>query len=101
MLQTNDTSLSPEPDRASWRAWLLRVLPGLGTALVLAAVIYFFAANRQRIPPFVRLLLVETGLVLSVSAFLALRRRAPHAADAALTAAGLFMGVVWAVFGQI
>ena len=46
MLQTNDTSLSPEPDRASWRAWLLRVLPGLGTALVLAAVIYFFAANR-------------------------------------------------------
>lgn len=101
MLQTNDTSLSPEPDRASWRAWLLRVLPGLGTALVLAAVIYFFAANRQRIPPFVRLLLVETGLVLSVSAFLALRRRAPHAADAALTAAGLFMGVFWAVFGQI
>lgn len=101
MLQTNDTSLSPEPDRASWRAWLLRVLSGLGTALVLAAVIYFFAANRQRIPPFVRLLLVETGLVLSISAFLALRRRAPHAADAALTAAGLFMGVFWAVFGQI
>ena len=55
MAQTNDTLLSPETERASWRLWLLRLLPALGTALVLAAVIYFFAANWQRIPAAVRI----------------------------------------------
>ena len=42
--------------------WLDRLLLGLGAALVLAGVVFFFAFNWGRITPFEKFGLIEAGI---------------------------------------
>ncbi len=83
---------------ASWRIWLERVLLGVGAALVLAAIVYFFAFNWARVPGWARFALAEGLFVLAAVWALAARPGAPR--DTSLLAAGTLAGVFWAVFGQ-
>lgn len=96
------TLLDPEiPSSVAWRIWLRHMLLALGTVLVLASVIYFFAYNWNSLRPSIRFALVEGGFVLCVAAALTTMVRSPRAADVALAAAAALTGVFWAVFGQI
>lgn len=82
-------------------------LPGLlalmtGSALVLTAILYFFAWNWQALPETVRLILPGAGTVLSLLLVPAAERRQQrHAALLALMTAVLFTGLFWTAFGQI
>ena len=93
------------PTAPEWKNWLEARLLVAGAVLVLAALIYFFAWNWQRLPAAFRLFLVQGLFTLSVAGVLAARLRASRsaalAADLALTSACVLIGVFWAVFGQI
>ncbi|MFG1479790.1 DUF2157 domain-containing protein [Xanthobacter sp. V4C-4] len=88
-----------EPPRR-WGLWAGRLLGTAGVALVLSGIIYFFAFNWTRIPPFTRLgivaaMIAAACLTVVVTGFG--RRVSEMAAAAAVTLVGVFL----AVMGQI
>jgi hypothetical protein len=86
--------------RLDWQMWISRLLLFLGTALLLAGVIFFFAFNWKNIPPAQKFAIIEAGIFISaVSAWWV-------GIDALigkvlLSAACVLAGVFLAVFGQI
>jgi uncharacterized membrane protein len=87
---------TPEP--AAWSRFLTRALAFLGTALVLAGVVCFFAFNWDRLGRFAKFGLIELGIV---GAALAGWWRLPRlSGQIALTAAAVLVGPLLAVYGQ-
>ena len=86
--------------RHEWGLWTARLLLALGTALLLAGVIYFFAFNWAKIPPAAKLAGIEAALigclVMACRASLKNLQR-----QLWLLAASVLTGVFLAVFGQI
>jgi len=82
-----------------WRgiAWLLLVL---GTTMVLAGILFFFAYNWQEMTPFTKFAVLQAGLVITVvlACVKGLRTRTGRVF---VIAASLLLGVFLAVFGQI
>ena len=79
-----------------------RMLLLTGAALVLTAIVYFFAWNWHALPGEAKFVMAGTGMILCMGLALATERK--HMAPApslALFAAALFTGLFWIVFGQI
>ena len=83
-----------------WHIWARRALLVLGSAHFLAGVVFFFAYNWQDLGPFARFGLIESALVASVLAALAVGVHRP-AGRALLVAASVLAGVLFAVIGQV
>ena len=83
-----------------WGLWISRLFAGLGVALILAGVVYFFAFNWAHIPPLAKLGgigAVLAGLCAAVL-WLGMERAAGRLA---VTSAIVMVGVFLAVFGQV
>jgi uncharacterized membrane protein len=86
------------PAPAEWRRFLSRALALLGTALLLAGAVCFFAYNWARIGRLGKFALIEGGIV---GAALAAWRLLPRLAGRlALTAAAVLVGPLLGVYGQ-
>ena len=86
------------PDAPAWHRFLSRVLALLGTALVLAGVVCFFAYNWDRIGRFGKLGLIEVGI--AGAALIGWWRLPRLSGQIALTAAAVLVGPLLAVYGQ-
>lgn len=87
------------PDRAAWRGFLDRLLAFLGIALLLSGVISFFAYNWSELSRLPKFALLEAGFLVAVAA--AWRYGVDRiAGQAALFAAAVLPGVLFAFFGQ-
>ena len=87
------------PDRMDWRRWLDRALLILGTALLCAGVIVFFAFNWVALHKFTKFGLLAALLTL-LAGFASLRPTDDMAGRAALGGAQIMSGVLMAVIGQ-
>jgi len=88
-----------EPVATDWRRWLDMALMALGTALLCAGVIVFFAFNWQDLHKFSKFGLLAGALTL-LAAFAWLRPAGDTAGRAALCGAQVVAGVLLAVIGQ-
>ncbi len=88
-----------EPVAADWRRWLDTVLMALGTALLCAGVIVFFAFNWQDLHKFSKFGLLA-GAITLLAGFAWLRPVGDAAGRAALGGAQAVSGVLLAVIGQ-
>ena len=87
------------PATADWQHWLDRVLLSLGTALLCAGVIVFFAFNWADLHKFSKFGLLAAVLTL-LAGFAAWRPSGDLAGRAALAGAQIVSGVLLAVIGQ-
>lgn len=87
------------PGRAHWHHWLDRALLILGTALLCAGVIVFFAFNWAALHKFTKFGLVG-GLLTGLAALALLRPAGDAIGRAALAGAQIVSGVLMAVIGQ-
>jgi len=83
-----------------WFAWVEQQLLLLGTALVLAGTIFFFAYNWAEMGRFAKLGLIEAALVACLLAA-CWRGRSRLTGKVLQLAAAVLVGVLLAVFGQI
>nr|WP_216618075.1 DUF2157 domain-containing protein [Corallococcus carmarthensis] len=86
------------PSRPAWRAFLSTTLMALGSLLVLAGVVYFFAFNWAELGRFSKLGLVSLGI--AGAAVGAWRLGDRPAGQFALLAAAVLVGPLLAVYGQ-
>ena len=87
------------PDGSAWRRFLDRLLAGLGAALVLSGIIFFFAYNWADLHRFAKFALLEVTLLIAVA--LAWRTGPDsHGGRAALIGAAVLPGVLLALYGQ-
>lgn len=86
--------------RPRWGRWFDILLLVAGTALLLAGGVFFFAWNWQDMHRFLKLGLVQGGIVLASGTawYMGLDSRSSRSL---LVAAGVLVGVFFAVFGQI
>lgn len=83
-----------------WQRWITRLCLGLGTALLLIGVVFFFAYNWHAMPKWSKLALLQgTMLACFVSAAIIGPRRL--SGQYLLLAGTVFIGMFFAVFGQI
>lgn len=84
----------------NWGLWVSRSLLGVGTSLVLAGIIFFFAFNWAKMGPAIKLGGIEVALLgCLVAAYFAGLRKA--GGKFLLLSASVLVGVFLAVFGQI
>ena len=83
-----------------WGLWTARLLLALGTALVLAGIIYFAAFNWAKIPPALKLAAVQAALIGCLAMACRASLKNLHG-QVWLLAASVLLGVFLAVFGQI
>ena len=83
-----------------WGLWTARLLLALGTALVLAGIIYFSAFNWAKIPPALKLAGIEAALIGCLAMACRASLKNLHG-QLWLLAASVLVGVFLAVFGQI
>ena len=83
-----------------WGLWTARLLLALGTALMLAGVIYFFAFNWAKIPPAAKLAGIQAALIGCLVMVCRASLKNLHG-QLWLLAASVLTGVFLAVFGQI
>ncbi|UIF85832.1 DUF2157 domain-containing protein [Cupriavidus sp. UYPR2.512] len=88
-----------EPLADDWRCWLDQALMALGTALVCAGAIVFFAFNWQDLHKFSKFGLLA-GAITVLAGFAWLRPAGDLAGRAALGGAQVVAGVLLAVIGQ-
>lgn len=86
------------PARPAWRAFLAMTLMALGSLLVLAGVVYFFAFNWAELGRFSKLGLISLGI--AGAAVGAWRLGDRPAGQFALLAAAVLVGPLLAVYGQ-
>ncbi len=88
------------PDASRWTRFLDWVLLVLGAGFFISGVFFFFAFNWQELHRFAKLGVVELAVLLAVGvAFWQSLDRLPG--KIALTVAGLLVGALFAVYGQI
>lgn len=88
------------PDRNDWRNWLMLIGYGLGAALFLTGVIFFFAYNWENLHRFGRFTFVGSGVIISALAayWSGLDK---FSGKLWLTAASVLTGVLLAIFGMV
>ena len=88
------------PDRPAWRAFLESVFLALGVLLTASGVVFFFAYNWSGLGRFAKFGLVELALGAAFAAALRLGLER-ESGRWALTLAGLLIGPLLAVYGQV
>lgn len=88
------------PGAKDWRKFLEIFTLGLGSALCLAGVVFFFAYNWASMGKFLKLGIIELGILVTFAAswFKGLNNLP---GKVSLLAAGVLVGVFMAVFGQV
>jgi uncharacterized membrane protein len=83
-----------------WGLWISRLMLIIGTTLVLAGIIYFFAFNWSKISPLVKMSSIQFGIIgcLIGAYYYSLQR---ISGQVLLLSATVLVGVFMAVFGQI
>ena len=84
---------------SAWSAWARQTLLLLGSALVLAGIILFFAYNWSAMGRFLKFGLIEAGIVACIIAA-RLLGRARLSGKVLLMGASVLVGVLLAVYGQ-
>jgi uncharacterized membrane protein len=87
-------------DDKAWHQFLKWFCGGLGIGFIAISIIFFFAYNWADLHPFIKLSIVQ-GLVIVAILLVCWLRINPLIRNLLLTAAGLLVGVMFAVFGQI
>ncbi len=86
--------------KLQWRQWIMRLSAGLGTTLLLLGIVFFFAYNWHAMPKWSKLALLEGAMLVSFALAVLLGiKRLPG--QCLLLAGTVFIGVFFAVFGQI
>lgn len=84
---------------SSWFSWARRMLLLLGSTLVLAGVIFFFAYNWAEMGRFFKFGLIEAGIIVCIAGA-HLRGRARLSGKVFLLSGSVLVGVLLAVYGQ-
>ncbi|MCI5224363.1 MAG: DUF2157 domain-containing protein, partial [Candidatus Electrothrix sp. AR4] len=85
---------------SSWFAWAGRMLLFLGSTLVLAGIIFFFAYNWANMGRFLKFGVIETGILACILA-VHLRGLKQLVGKTLLLSASVLVGVLLAVYGQV
>ncbi len=86
------------PDARAWRHFIDKLLLLLGTTLLLAGILFFFAYNWADLSRLMKFAVLECG-ILSMAIFASWQLR--HlSGQAALLAAAVLLGILLAVYGQ-
>lgn len=85
---------------SSWFSWVRRMLLFLGSTLVLAGVIFFFAYNWAAMGRFFKFGLIEAGIIGCIVGS-HLLGRARLSGKVLLLSASILVGVLLAVYGQV
>ncbi len=85
---------------SEWFFWTRQVLQYLGSALMLAGVIFFFAYNWAEMGRFLKFGLIETAILICVVASF-LKRKSELSSKVLLLCASILVGVLLAVYGQV
>lgn len=88
------------PSGKAWIRFLSQLLLWLGSLALACSVLFFIAYNWSEMGRLFRFALVEAALLLAIAAYWKLDGRG-LAAQAALVAAALLLGVLLALFGQV
>lgn len=85
---------------SSWYTWVNRMLLFLGSALVLAGIIFFFAYNWSKMERFFKFGLIEFGIIscIAISYYLGISR---ISSKILVLSASVLVGTLLAVYGQI
>jgi uncharacterized membrane protein len=83
-----------------WGLWVSYILLTLGTTLVLAGILYFFAFNWAKMAPLTKLFLLQGGILISIVGACC-RSLQRVSGQLLLLSASVLVGVFMAVFGQI
>ena len=86
------------PEGAAWQRFLARALALLGTALVVAGVVCFFAFNWDRIGRFGKLALIEVAI--AAAALVGYWKLPRLSGQIAIAAAAVLVGPLLGVYGQ-
>lgn len=83
-----------------WALWIMRLAIGLGTALLLCGVVFFFAYNWHDMPKWSKFTVIEAAILgcFALSAVIGVRT---FVGQCLLLSASVLIGVFLAVFGQI
>jgi len=87
------------PDKKAWQRFLDLSLLLLGTALLLAGIIFFFAYNWADMHRFVKFGILE-GSILAIAVFITWRSLNSLIGKVALLAVSVLLGALLAVYGQ-
>lgn len=83
-----------------WGRWLMRLCLGLGTVLLLLGVIFFFAYNWASMPVWSKLVLIQASMLICFIAAIGIGLQR-LLGQCLLLSGTVFIGVFFAVFGQI
>ncbi len=100
-----ETAALNKPDtdttfKYEWGLWVYRIMLGMGTSLVLAGIIFFFAYNWNAIHHFAKFGIVEGAMVLCLVGA-AVMKLDSLPGKLLLLSASVLVGVFMAVFGQV
>jgi uncharacterized membrane protein len=95
-----DAALRIHHPARAWWGWGRRLLVGVGSALVLAGIVFFFAFNWQAIPPLAKLAMVQALVAVLAVAAWRVGLDSP-VGQSLLVGASVTLGALLAVFGQI
>lgn len=93
-------TLHDAPERSDWQNFIETLLLSLGSLLLLAGILFFFAYNWAELDKFAKLGLLQAGIVLTCG-FSLWRGLEQLSAQVSLLGAAVLTGVLLAVFGQI
>lgn len=97
--QTRELGLSLIEGPRHWHQWMERLLLTLGTALILAAVMFFFAFNWDELGNWGKFAIIQGGILLSlIGAVIPWRQKLIN--QTLMLAASFLVGVLLAIIGQ-
>lgn len=98
--EAKDSALKLIQPPIAWWSWTNRILLFLGSALVLAGIVFFFAFNWAKMGPMFKFFLIEVSILVCVIGVLKVGLE-KITGKILLLSAALLVGVFLAVFGQV
>jgi len=95
-----DEALKRVQQPLNWLYWSNRFLLFVGAALILTGIVFFFAFNWEKMGKFIKFILVETGIIVSIITAWKLGLE-KITGKVFLLSASILVGVFLAVFGQV
>ena len=88
------------PTPAAWITFLNRIFLALGTAFVLAGIVFFFAFNWSDLSSAMKFSVIQAGIIIAITLVFFWRVNTLNG-QAALIIAAILVGVLFAVIGQV
>ncbi|NML24088.1 DUF2157 domain-containing protein [Pseudoflavitalea sp. G-6-1-2] len=88
-------------DKNAWQKFLKIFFLTLGTGFFVAGVIFFFAYNWNNLHKFIKIGIAEGLVILPILAAVLFSKMNPMLRKTLITASAVFVGVLFAVFGQV